>query len=159
MPPARSGSRRSILDRDPNRRLDTGGELGCLLLIGLLLWFFGLRDRGQPQAIPSFEQQVAILRNSQEDLARLRGFLDSQTVTLAQRESLVVRLQAQIDSLRPVVEADRRALDGVLAAAAEREKRDRWFNWGVGFLTGIVTSVIAGSLQGWWARRRSAGAA
>ena len=126
MPSGRSGSRRGVPDRDV-RKTDTSGELGCLLLIGLVVWFFFFRHREKAPEIPGFEQQVEILRRSQEDLARLRGFLDSQSVTLAQRESLVVRRQAQVDSLRPVVEADRRAIDGVLTAAAQREKRNKWF--------------------------------
>jgi hypothetical protein len=127
------------------KRRDSSGEAGgCLLVIAILVGgYFAYRHfQNKTQATSTYAQQIAALGRAQQDLNSLLQFVDSQRVELHTREQILGDLRRQDAELRPVVEADKRVVESVLAAEERRRRTDLWFERMVGFIGGVVSSIV-----------------
>jgi predicted helicase len=110
----------------------------------------------------SYSQQLESLNNVQSSLNNLIAFVEMQKVTLKESEDLVNSLKTEREKLKPVVQADRKTVDALLALQSERiaqnASRERWYGFGLGVLSSILASFIL-SLIAYVIRRRRAGPA
>jgi uncharacterized protein (UPF0333 family) len=138
-------------------RKDSGAEAGgCLLLIAIILGgYFGYRHfHNKTATSATYAQQIITLGRAQQDLKNLLLFVDSQRTELHSREQILGDLRRQDSVLRPVVEADQRVVESVLAAEDRRRRTDIWFERVLSFGAGVVSSIIGTFLLEWFRNRR-----
>lgn len=100
-----------------------------------------------------YERQVERLDQVQESLANLAEFVTQQQDQLKNSRATLQRLEDEKEKLAPVVEADREVVEAILRAQAERNQASVWTDRGVGFLSGIVGSLLASAIFGTFRRR------
>lgn len=97
---------------------------------------------------PTFEQQLQQLDATQESLNSLSNFVQLQKQQLTESRESLVRLRQEKANLEPVVAADRQTVRAILAnqeaRLAERASEERWIGFGLGVLSSLVASAIAG---------------
>jgi len=94
----------------------------------------------------SYVAQGEALNKVKDSLNSLLEFVDSQNVKLRESEDLVNHLKTEQEKLRPIVETNRQVIDAILDLQYQKSRSDVWLDRGLGFLTGILTSVIAAFL-------------
>jgi len=95
------------------------------------------------KASPDLNNQIAELDVARNSLQRLIVFVDGQAAKInAQREELG-ELTKERFQLEPVVRAQREAIDELFAIQQRRNRWSRWEDYGVGFLLGVCSSVLA----------------
>lgn len=140
--------------QSPDRDAGAAGG-GCVLviIIGLAIYYYSRTDgTAKPQ---SFQDQMRVLEDTQADLDHLLEFVEQQKAKLREQEAIVARLQEEENQLRPVVDADRKTVEAVLAAEAGRRRERVWLERLITLLLGVAGSLFAQSLYRRWRRWRN----
>jgi hypothetical protein len=95
---------------------------------------------------PDIAQQLDALNQTSESLKSLTAFVEEQKRNLVESEALIKSLREEHEKLKPVVETDRKILDAVLAAQAERQRLDVWRERIWGIFIGAIGSLLAAFL-------------
>lgn len=94
----------------------------------------------------AFAQQIAALDQTQRSLDQLSDFVAQQRKAIATDQSAIVRLRAEQNRLRPLIQADRKTVDALLAEQQVRAdataSRERWYGAGLGILGAFFVSAV-----------------
>lgn len=121
-----------------------------LAVVPLLLILAGLILQGDEIVTApredTFEEQLRTLDSTQASLDRLSRFISTQRAQMKADQRSVEQLQAQRKSLEPLVQADRRTVNALLAEQEARgsriARRERWIGFGLGILGSILASAL-----------------
>jgi hypothetical protein len=90
-----------------------------------------------------FDQKIVKLQETEGSIKDLLSFVQEQRAKLVESQEIVAGLQTEHEKLKPVVETDRKIVDAVLSAQADRQKIDVWVERGYGFIIGVFGSLAA----------------
>jgi len=79
----------------------------------------------------------------QTSLKEVDQFISREMTRLKEAQQTVDELTATKDRLRPVVDADKETVDAVLSAYTDSSRRSVWKDRAVGFVLGVVASMVA----------------
>jgi hypothetical protein len=128
----------------------TGIASLLILLTTELLVFFLHRDLVQ-EASDDTEEYTSMIANIEDvgkKLSNLALFLRRERERVEASEATLKRLRSEHSELEPVVKADRRILDVILAANAKATATASraWKERALAFMTGVITSLLASAL-------------
>ena len=103
----------------------------------------------------SYTVQMDELNKVEGSLKNLLSFVNQQKESLSESQTSIERLKKEEQQLRPVVEADRKLVEAVLATRAQADSRAAWKERTIGFAIGLLSSFLA-SLIFEYARRSRA---
>jgi hypothetical protein len=116
--------------------------LGVMMLIGLTGLFSAISDSLEKEK-GSYSVQLEALERVEESLGELSDFVGEQKEKLFDSQKIIEDLKEEHSKLRPVVEAERKTVDAVLALQEESSKRDMWLERVYGFFLGVISSLAA----------------
>lgn len=88
-------------------------------------------------------QAVERIERTKESIESILRFLDDQKVNMLRLEETVSALDEERRRLEPILSMNREQVDALIAVYRDRTTVERWFDRGSGFLTGILSSLIA----------------
>ncbi len=114
------------------------------LVISLLLGFsanLGFHWFQKPK--PTIEQQIEELDSIQTSLIKLRKYVTSQQETLRELSDNLHKLKKEKSTIETILDTDREKVQALLNYAGKRNPIDRWIEWGIAFLIGVFSSLVA----------------
>ncbi len=106
---------------------------------------------------PTFEQKIGRLKETEDSLKDLMQFAQDQQKQLEDSQAIVEKLKSEKKKLEPVVESDRKFVDAVLAAQANRQAVNVWMERGIGFVIGTLGSLLATFIWTFFSNLRKSG--
>lgn len=106
------------------------------------------RRQEQLRRYASYDVQLAELDKLQDSLKNLQDFVRTQKRALEDSQKTLDELRQQEQQLRPVVEADRKLVEAVLAFQRAEQRREMWKDRTIGFVLGFIASILASILYG-----------
>lgn len=91
----------------------------------------------------SYENQISEMNKMEASLRNLTDFVQAQKTKLKESEDIVAQLRAEQARIKPVVEADRLAIQAVFDLQDERNRGNLWTERLIGFGLGVVASILA----------------
>jgi len=130
------------------RRDLLGGTSATLAMATMFYALFGangllsLYDKHKI-AQTSFNKQMDGLNETEKNLKELLVFVELQKTSIAQTQSTLQYLNDEHDKLLPLVNADRQAVEALLAAQDQRNSSKMKTERIVSFILGVVASLVA----------------
>ena len=124
-----------------------------LVLVGSVVGFAFLAFTLETKKIeaarpPSVEEQLAELDEVARSVRQLGRFVESQKETIRSEQESLELLQDERESLEPIVQSEREVVEALFAAQDRRQRGRRWFDIGIGFITGVLGSIVASIILG-----------
>jgi hypothetical protein len=90
-----------------------------------------------------YEKQLEVLDNVQSSIDNLKLFVARQKTQLQEQQAVVEKLKSEQSVLKPVVEANKEVVEALFKLQAQHNSANVWVDRAIGFLLGIVGSLIA----------------
>ena len=119
--------------------------------IGLLILTYGFPTQVEGSA--SANEYLTVIEKISamgKQLSDLNGFLEKERTRVANIEATVRSLNDEKTKLEPVVSTQRETVEAILAAHSERTARQAWKERLLGFALGVVASLIASFVYGYF---------
>ena len=113
------------------------------LTIGVMPIYQEYEEKQLKKENQVYEVQLETLTEVQESINNLSEFIRTQKHQLKQSQQTVESLKKEHESLKPVVEADRKIVESILMAQDERSRASIWQERLIGFGLGVAGSLIA----------------
>jgi cell shape-determining protein MreC len=126
----------------------------ALVAGGIQYYQYYKRERLREQNL-KYEKQLEILDQVQQSIDNLKNFVNKQREQLKSQQDVLETLKSEKKKLEPIVKADRDVVESLFRIQAERNKSNIWVDRLVGFLLGIVGSLLASMIWTTVRRRRS----
>jgi len=113
-------------------------------IVAISIQFFEKHEKEKvKQENATYEKQLERLTQVQASINDLAQFVTQQQQQLRKSQETLITLEREKEKLKPIVESDRQIVDAILQLQAEKSKQNVWIERGMGFLIGIVGSLIA----------------
>nr|WP_319401809.1 hypothetical protein [uncultured Carboxylicivirga sp.] len=125
-------------------------------LISTLVYFSNKSERQITQAKSESEnlnKRINDLELVESSLKDLLKFVDYQKQAILQTEERIKDLEQKRDELLPIVKSDQKIVEAIFSAQEKRNRQNRWTERLIGFVSGLVTSIIASIIYGFIKRR------
>jgi hypothetical protein len=124
------------------------GCLAAIVALIVILSMMMLLSKNKPTSTQAedaedVEQTIARLKEAESALQDLVIFVRDQQAKVRESQSIVDSLKSEHEKLKPVVDADHKIVDAVLAAESERHSINVWQERAFGFVSGMLASLIA----------------
>lgn len=121
------------------------GLLCAILALGSVLIEGYLTNRPGERS-SAYEKQIEVLDQVHRSIDNLKDFVTVQRKQLQEQQGVLEGLKDEREKLLPVVEADRQVVESLFRIQAERNLANVWKDYLIGFLLGILSSLIASLL-------------
>lgn len=127
--------------------LTLAATVTTLVLVGITFQRLDAHKNEKRQAVrlenPSFREQLNQVDEMENNVIQLLDFLEQQKATLSDTEETISRLRTEKNKLEPLVETDRQVVEAIFRAHEERVSTSVWIERLIGFVLGIVASLVA----------------
>ena len=94
----------------------------------------------------NYSKQLESLNQVRSNLEGLLEFVDSQRAQLKQTEATLTTMKSEHETLKPLLETDKRVMDAIFAAQEMRNQQaqttERWIGFGLGVLASLIASFV-----------------
>lgn len=94
----------------------------------------------------TYYTQIEQLDKTERNIKQLLEFIKQQRTQLKVTEDALLSLQSERDRLKPLVESDRKVVEGLFIEQEQRNQaiihRERWIGFGLGILASVLASAI-----------------
>lgn len=94
----------------------------------------------------SYSKQLESLNQVRSNLEGLLEFVDLQRAQLKQEEATLTTMKTEHETLKPLLETDKRVIDAIFAAQEMRNQQaqmtERWIGFGLGVLASLIASFV-----------------
>ncbi len=90
----------------------------------------------------------------QKNLEHLFLYVENQKRQIATQEKMLAQLSAEKEELEPVVKAQRTLVSKILELEHERYQSRQWLEAGMGFLLGVISSLLASAMWDSYRKRK-----
>lgn len=109
---------------------------------------YGIADaesgrKNAPDFVATYEAQLDQIDRVASSVKNLQEFLDAERSRIEASQKAISTLRAEEAALRPVIEAERQAIDAIFALQAEKQAQNVWWERSYGFISGVVASLLA----------------
>ncbi|WP_095114327.1 hypothetical protein [Pseudomonas sp. Irchel 3H7] len=91
----------------------------------------------------NYQLQLTQLNDTEKNIKQLLEFVKSQQASLRETEDSISKLRSEREKLQPLVELDKSTIEAIFRAQEERVSASVWRERIIGFVIGIVASLIA----------------
>lgn len=102
----------------------------------------------------SFQTQIVQLNETEKNIKNLLAFVQTQKDSLHETEQALQKLKSERDKIQPLLQVDRATLETFFKVQEERATANVWRERVIGFISGLVASLLASVL---WAIAASLG--
>ncbi|KIF54460.1 hypothetical protein HPY09_15850 [Vibrio cholerae] len=95
------------------------------------------------RAPESIALQLDELDKFDEGLKNLTAFVQLQKEQLTEQQKVISELEKKRSELEPIVESQTEVVEAIFRVQEQREQRGKWFDIGLGFVLGIIGSLIS----------------
>lgn len=95
------------------------------------------------RAPESIAVQLDELDKFDEGLKNLTAFVQLQKEQLTEQQKVISELEKKRSELEPIVESQTEVVEAIFRVQEQREQRGKWFDVGLGFILGIIGSLIS----------------
>jgi hypothetical protein len=95
-----------------------------------------------------FNNQLTQMENAESILKRLLVFVQNQRDQLKESQTRIEELKKEHEKIKPLIKADRQILESFFWAQEKRQRTNIWKERWIGFVFGILASLIASI--GWY---------
>jgi TolA-binding protein len=138
--------------------MDLTKRLIITAVVGTVAALFGVFATFMEHAIkkpsPSFDEEMSQLTQTEGNLRSLIAFVERQKKQLRDSEQVLAELRSQQEQLKPVVEADKQIVDAIFSLQAQQQRATVWWDRGIGFVSGVASSIVAMLLAGAYQKAR-----
>lgn len=117
--------------------------IGIILGPCILLATYIMQDRPAEGAQEQYSVVIADIESIGKQLTSLAAFLKSERAKVEESEITLRRLREEKTQLEPVVTTHRETVNAILAAHAKTTASRAWKERALGFIGGILASVLA----------------
>ena len=89
------------------------------------------------------EDQMQELDKLDEGLKKLSAFIAVQKSQLSEKQAVIKQLEEKRSMLEPIVNTQSEIVDALFKVYEQRAQKNKWFDLGLGFVLGIIGSLIA----------------
>lgn len=93
-----------------------------------------------------FKSQLSQLDETEKSLRTLLEFVESQRLSVTQRETAIQKLESEKQKLEPLVNADKETVEALFKVQEERAQKnantERWIGFGLGILASVIASFF-----------------
>lgn len=116
---------------------------GMIIGVASIYFIVNYEHRRYREENLTYKRQMEALDEFQKNIDNLSEFVVKQRSQLKREQDTLERMLDQKQTLRPLLEADQQVVDALFKMQAEKNRRDKWIDRLLGFLSGIAASVIA----------------
>ena len=91
----------------------------------------------------SYANQIKDLNDIEKSISNLSSFVELQKKKLRESEDILISLQQEHDTLKPIVETEREVIKKIFAIQSQMAMDNIWKERIVSFFLGILASVVA----------------
>jgi len=95
------------------------------------------------RAPESIALQLDELDKFDEGLKNLTAFVQLQKEQLTEQQKVISELEKKRSELEPIVESQTEVVEAIFRVQEQREQTGKWFDIGLGFVLGIIGSLIS----------------
>lgn len=95
------------------------------------------------RAPESLTSQLEELDKFDNGLKNLSAFIQLQKKKLTEKDTLIAELEKKQSELEPIVKSQDEVVDAIFKIQEQRSQRNKWKDLGIGFVLGILGSLIA----------------
>ena len=107
-------------------------------LVAVTLDMSGMRGKST-----TFQQKIERLNDTEAALKEIGQFVQEQRSQMNESQKVVESLRREHETLQPMVEADKQKVNAILAAYAEAQSWSIWKERSIGFVSGVLASILA----------------
>jgi hypothetical protein len=125
-----------------------------LLLASIAMLALNLREGrlvGDADLQGQIDKHLSGLEETRKNLQQLMAYVDGQAKAVRATNETLLAMQHERDKLKPLLETDINAVNALFEAQEIRRNRNWWWEQGITFAFGIISSVVATFL---WERFR-----
>jgi hypothetical protein len=132
-------------EKRPKRTVIVSIVFGVLMIAGAISIATEIRKNEEEQRRKNqdYTQQLNRLNEVEGSLKNLTEFVETQKKSLKETEDAINNLKKEEETLRPVVESDRRAIETLFELQAQRNQESIWRERIVSFVLGVIASIMA----------------
>jgi len=116
--------------------------LAGLITVGTLFYQVHERETLRTQNL-SYDKQLKVLSQVLSSINNLKTFANAQKNQLQEQQAILERLKKEKEKLSLVVKADRQIVEALFRIQAERNRSSAWTDRLIGFLLGVIGSLVA----------------
>jgi hypothetical protein len=91
----------------------------------------------------NYQTQIQQLDQTEKGIKALLSFIKDQKQNIRESEDALASLREEQESLKPIVESDRKVVAALFKAQEERNKANVWRERWIGFGFGVAASLVA----------------
>ena len=92
---------------------------------------------------PTIKNQIEELDKIQVSLSDLQKYVSSQQQTLRDLSDSFQKLKEEKSTIETILDTDRDKVEALLTYSRKRNSLDQWIQWGIAFLIGVFSSLVA----------------
>lgn len=144
-------SRKNNIDRSKGK----DGASGCfvLIIIAILVWYFGPWDKHDSEEIKALEkltqaqtEQIKTLKKSQLALEELIDFIQKEKIDAELKAN---DLKSDIERLRDLQKVDQEIVNKIFVEQQKQKDRERYTEWVIAFVIGIFSTLVFELIKNW----------
>ena len=114
------------------------------LIIGGAITAQYLEKRDFKKSAPeNIVAQIQELEKLDAGLQKLTAFIAVQKDELTEKQAVIKQLEEKRTELEPIVRSQSEVVDAIFKVQEQRAKKQKWFDLSIGFVLGILGSLIA----------------
>ncbi|MEK6335193.1 MAG: hypothetical protein AABM67_09605 [Acidobacteriota bacterium] len=123
-----------------------------MITLELLIIVYVLQDRPEEKFVEEYTVVITHIEDISKRLSELDIFLKRERQRVEESEAILARLRNEKTELEPVVLAQRETVNAVLAAHTRAIASRAWKERALGFMTGLLASLVASMVYGYFTR-------
>jgi len=116
--------------------------------VGCMILAWGFPRKRQSLNIKKHSQMINMLNQTSNSLVEIRSFLQQEKKKVLATQNTLNHLKQKKSELDPIVTTQRETVNAILEAHSRSTRQYVWKNRFIGFLIGVISSVIASLLVG-----------
>lgn len=117
------------------------------VLLGLILGGISFYQAQEKEKLRTqnltYDKQLEVLSQVLSSINNLKSFVNIQKNELQEQQAILERVKKEKEKLSLVVKADRQVVEALFRIQAERNRTSVWTERLIGFLLGVIGSLVA----------------
>jgi predicted ATP-binding protein involved in virulence len=122
-------------------------QIVATIILGLIVGGISIYQEQKKETLRkqslTYERQLEVLNQVLSNINNLKNFVNLQKNKLQEEQAVFERLKKEKEKLSVVVKADRQIVEALFRIQEERNRTRVWTDRLIGFLLGVISSLVA----------------
>jgi hypothetical protein len=115
-----------------------------IAILGIVLMLLSLKlDKVEDISVTD---QISEIENMEKSIKNLSLFLEYKKSEIFKTSELINELKDEHAIFDSIAKVDERTIENVLAIQQRANQRNKWKEWGIAFVLGVISSIIGGRI-------------